>query len=429
MKRLLTALTVVLTMTTAMPALAAPRIISKKRLAIPALSRTIVQKYFSNITWKYRFPITGNPATNTGYGTIKNPPMISQVTLEKMCGTVEYRLWHVEADASAISKQLNKKVSVDQAFEEAPYILQATQRGRSYYAPWTGVPHRMNCFGERLRLMSITSDFSSIDLADVKSGKLKPAVSLSLEAQYHEPVVLEGIYQYPGIITRSVFGEVTGNSTIYVLEKDGRVTEHHPTWFRDYGTLSINDLKPSFLNVSGTLGIVEGTFYRLPDGYGVTEYYGFETYQPLDPICTEGVVCSDNEAPDYRIRNGEAQYSLVTPFKPTDYPRGNEIRVDHQTGIVFRQNAAFNARSLFSTELQQGAVNSLIHGAPPQTVPPVEPAPGTISLGRGPITLALDPEKMNGGSVVWETGDRALLRYYMTPYKGTVQYWETVIQK
>ncbi len=432
MKRFLTALTIASSLVfVAMPAMAAPKILSKKRLTIPAVSNVVVQKYFGNLVWKYRIP-AADPTTTSVPGEIKNPPLLTDIMQEKTCGSVEYRLWSVGVDRAAVSKKLKKEVQMEYQAEQSPHLLQATQKGRSWYAPWHGIAFQTDCFGERLRLMTLTSNFYTIDLADVKSGKLKPPVILSAEARLSEPVILEGVYQYPGKISRSIYGdEAGGDSTIFVLEKDGGVTKHHPTRFRDYNTPSVQELKPSFLNVSGTLSILEGTFYRLPDGYGVTEFYGFQPsgYQPLDPLCTEGVACYGNEAPDYRIRNGEARYSMVAPFQPTEFTRRTTVGADYQTGIVLYQNAPFSVRNLFSGTSRQGTIATLVHGAAPQTLPKVEPPPGSISLGGSSLALALSLEKINGGSVVWETADRLLIRYYITPYNGATQYWEAVIQK
>ena len=172
------------------------------------------------------------------------------------------------------------------------------------------------------------------------------------------PKTVDGIDQMPGIL-HVENGAITGDSRPVTFDQKNAIHQHGLPYYRDLRNLPENT----------RLTIL---FFRTKDGYAVDEWQH----------ATDGQA---SKMTSYRIRNGEAQYSVVDSLPVTKSSRLTSIK----------DSLAY-----------EGDQTIIVHGVPPE-------------LGY----------RING-SILWETDAQAYMRYIINDTSTRKQqYWEATVNK
>ncbi|MFO0765157.1 MAG: hypothetical protein U0487_03910 [Patescibacteria group bacterium] len=359
-------------------ALAAPGVVYKKQLSVPTVPSTIISK-LSAMDWDY----TTTASTTNGMATFKNVVLEKPVIQgEQDCNGIMYRVWRISVNVDA-TKKTQPSIRYDQSpyyggsfgtryayeartpntvkwhIDQAPNGLYSFERPYpNYVTPFFG------CKGSDIVTMNTATNprsglsintYKDISFANFTNDANWSANNLSLGvlpfiASAPSREVTDGITQVPGVLI-TWNGTVRGNSQVTTVDSKNGLHVHTLPRYRD-------------LTAVATTEQLQSLFYRLHDGYGVIEMNyktGGTTY--------------------YRIRNGEAQYSVV-----------DSLPLNKQSGAYQNINGIT-------------AANILIHGLP---------ASGYESRSN----------------IVWETDAQTYIRYTITNIStGKQQYWEATVNK
>jgi hypothetical protein len=378
-------------------ALAAPSVVYKKRLDVPAIPSTIISK-IAAMGWQH--PTTSS--TPNGLATFKNVVMAKPAIADiQECGDIMYRMWEVSIDIKETQKTQPTITFIDKPYLSygTRYVFEARTKTsvkwhidemyRGIYDNDHPAPKQFfGCKGKDVvvRYSPTTyhnmfavyeapgeTVYKAISLAHFSSDAAWKTTLPSLGKRlyirdYTKPIVIDGILQDPGQLyagrdDASIPG-VAGDSRIVSADKTHGTQVHHVPRYRD------------LLAIAPDERFLTATFYRTQDGYAVKEealMYG-----------GDGPIYRTNY---YRIRNGEAQYTKVDslPFTET-----NEL-IQNDRGLTL-------TKDMYAPKI-------LVHG------------------------LSADSHSARG-SVIWETDAQAYVHYTITEIMtGKQQYWEATVNK
>jgi hypothetical protein len=390
-------------------ALAAPSVVYKKRLDVPTVPTTVINKVKAS-SWRYttdkgtRYKPEFANFTNVA---VKTPTLVN----EKGCSDVIYRIWSIDLDIGAMRKTHPNLVPYSYSFdgyyledmEPGKYVIEArTPTAVKWQVePKTDASYYQGLFmGCKDKNLIIENSYSGktaftdgngrteirtipyISFTNDNAWKAKP-IEQSHQSQFSR-VTVDGILQSPGKITvyssANVVTEIVGDSRVTTFEDEGGVHVHGLPRYRDLSAMAMRDKET-----------LTATFYRMKDGYAVAERSNYN----------EGTM-RKSEMNYYRIRNGEAQYSRVDslPFNGQTsfetYDKGLEI--------VLRSNIQVGG-------LENTYKRGLVHG---------------LNAGHN-IPEAIYDVKT---TILWETDSQVYMRYLITDkHTKKQQYWEATVSK
>jgi hypothetical protein len=394
-KHILLALTVVSTMGFAVPAVAAPGIVSKTELKIPAAPpQTILNRF-------YKLIYPEKAAT-----TIK--PFAVNFQEEIPCGDTVYRLWTVE-------KNLKVPFVYNPHQGTAHTIGAAYQAVRNGNVKWgttvantgSGIPSFLACNGRNVLL-----DDAFKGMLEVAFEKLETPASwnvLNASELRTELQQIDGIVQKPGklYIGNSCTNGICSNSVKYGSSRifvmgDNALQSFSPPHYR-------NLLDPSVSLGNFTGGYLSASFYRMHDGFLVIESVARNVFDEGCECFTESN--GQVKTSIYRIHDGETAYTkLVNSVYPF-----SEIRTDllpmvktqaiDPHGLVVGNWQPHLGVSAYSTHYTEKV---LIHGF--------------TYTNENPVIVS-------GLKFLWETPTMYAVRYQINSKTGGRHYWQAVVRK
>lgn len=390
-------------------ALAAPSVAFKKQLSVPTVPTTVINQVKA-LSWRYTTDkgTRYKPVFATFTKVAVKPPVLVN---EKDCSDVIYRVWEINLDIGAMRKTHPNLVPyVDyegyyDTSEPAKYVMEARTptavkwqidpKADSAYYP----DSILSCKGKDLIIensyvgeAATTGKFLPYEIRNIPfasftnndAWKVKP-FALPQARSYTRDTV-DGIFQFKGVLTVHATENsplINGDSRITTVEEGKGVHVHTVPRYRDFATATLREKE-----------IIDASFYRLKDGYAVVEtssYRNGNTYK--------------YETTYYRIRNGEAQYSIVQslPFNPNisfdTYDKGLVVAIES----TWRQTAG--ARPDYKAE------RGLIHG---------------LNAGHNVPTAVYKVQT----KILWETDSQIYIRYLVTDkHTKKQQYWEAIVNK
>lgn len=352
----------------ALPTMAAPRIIEKRKLPMPQLPSSIIRRVTTSTEWP-------KPASKA-----QSPILID----ERDCSGTTYRLWVI-----------SNRATIDAATIHDGYVYQATRRGVSKWRieqetsrPGMGPFHHslVACADGGIAIARANIGYEEPIPSHPKLGTIKSRSETKILPYDHFDSRipwamgrdrLGGWYAFDGVLQEygtleSHFedGALTlqGDSRIFLIER-GQVIAHRPPWYKNLLEIGLTPNQR-----------LRAYYYKMSDGYGVSE----EIFD-FDTITTT--------LRHYRIRNGEAKYSevpeLPTPAIEFIWRLGNGV------------------------ELYIPPEKLLLHGLPP------------ICRSTTPNCEQIDAY----GWVTKEDATKKYIRYLITKDDKPTEYWEAIIQK
>ncbi len=389
-------------------ALAAPGVAYKRRLDVPTVPATVINQV-KNLSWRYTTdkgtPTKPHFATFTK-AAVKTPLLIN----EKGCADVIYRVWGISVDLETMRKTHPNMVPPGYGYsnnssELAKYVIEARTPTAVKWQidPKTDSAYTqstfLGCQGKDLIIenryagettytgKNLSSEIRKIPYISFTNNNAWTAKSMDLTPfSSSQRTTVDGILQAPGklvVYTNADGTTITGDSRVTTFEEGKGIQIHSLPRYRDFNTAVMRDREA-----------LTATFYRMKDGYAVTEsttYYEGDVYKYKTTY--------------YRIRNGEAQYSLVEslPFGDklyfTTYGKGLQLTVQSN---VLQTSEAYDYGSY---------ADIMIHG---------------LNAGHN------SPESIYSvkTTVLWETDSQVYMRYLITDkFTKKQQYWEATVSK
>ncbi len=395
-------------------ALAAPSVAYKRRLDVPTVPTTVINQV-KNLSWRYTTDkgTLNKPvfATFTKVA-VKTPVLIN----EKDCSDVIYRVWEISLDIGAMRKTHPNLVPYASFYnadfdgyfemtEPAKYVIEARTptavkwqidpKADSTYSQGSV----LSCKGKDLVIGNgyvgeaattgklLPREIRNIPFASFTNNDVWKAKPLALpQTRSYSQDTVDGIFQFSGVLTVYATDNsplISGDSRITTIEEDKGVHVHTVPHYRDFATGTLRDKE-----------IIDASFYRLKDGYAVVESSSYRSGTTYERKTTY-----------YRIRNGEARYSIVEslPFNPRigfdTYDKGLEIGIES----TWRQTVG--------AKLDYKYERGLIHG---------------LNAGHN------SPDSIYSvkTTVLWETDGQVYMRYLITDkFTKKQQYWEATVNK
>jgi hypothetical protein len=254
----------------AMPAMAAPVVISKKQIAQPIPNSILPTEARSKYQELSKTLVCGDTTYRTYRINISRPngpgPGNSSdliVTSATRGASIKYHIGSASSGGSGDGGHSEASLAPIACGENGVYVTQT-----QYSA----------IFGSDIALAFIPyASFGTASAWDKANRINRSSPALSY------PAVVDGIMQMPGVLTVNANGMV-GDSRPATIERNGSITLHTLPWYRDLRT--------------DTANVERVNFYRLRDGYGVKE-----------TIRIEGSAAYSTNY--YRIHDGESAYTKV----------------------------------------------------------------------------------------------------------------------
>jgi len=404
-------LAIIGTLTISSQALAAPGVVYKKRLSLPTVPTSIISQAEKSL---WRLPTEkstklGQPVFENFTNLKTNPPVFIG---EKDCSGVTYRAWSVTVDLETERKNHPTLLpysryykDADGIYEQQKYLFEArTPEEVKWHIDTTkNVRYSTEPFFS-CRNKDVVLEYSVRDLESERpyyAPRFLKTVNYNgfansnswntgaaqIPNNYNtESVIVDGIKQYPGQLTVGYTSyQTTGDSRVMSADVKNGFHLHTLPHYRDLTQITQSDTKVIYAN-----------FYRLSDGYGVVETTYDYTVDRAAPKITY-----------YRIRNGEARYSVVDslPFE------SRSVIITYDKGVTMFSGAK-TLESYYLGYPYFGKTDAyLIHG---------------IASGH------LGPEAVYQviPSILWETDAQVYTRYMITDrITGKQQYWEATVNK
>lgn len=394
-KRLLLVLAVVSTMGFAMPAMAAPVIVSKTQLAIPVAKASIVNRFYALL-----YP-------DKAASSIK--PFTVSFIEEMPCGDTTYRLWVVEKNLKTPMVYMRQQGS----YHSVGLVYQSVRNGSSKWATATtgnySIPTILGCNGRNVVITIYsepgrgTYETSFEHFSTIGAWKKVTDSVFGLEQ-------VEGIIQQAGQLyiqnwctTDGCTNRVLYGSSKTLVVNKGSIQAYNPPHYRNLTDPSI------FLGSEGG-SFLKVSLYRVSDGFLAVETIGRNVY---DDVC--GCYSQSNLNPEinvYRIHDGENAYTKIaiaaaTPAELTlsAILPTMKIRIFDAHGLVLaNQTESFGGYSSVAPYTDK----VLIHG----------------------YSYTLEHPVIQGNvHILWETSQEFAVRYLINFSTGGPQYWQAIIQK
>ncbi len=286
MKRFLFVLTAVSAISFALPTLAAPKVISKQKiappiplLALPKDARNSVQQLIKelkcgDITYRYYLLVTqysDQHYQSKGYAVAE---AIKRSSVKRFIQT-----YHVSKVPGAAS--LNDMLAAPLTCDGTDlYVMAQTYNGAQ------------GQLSETLLRIPYTS-FTRASAWRIQQGITRTYLIDSGMAI--DPVIGEDVVQMPGSLKVDISG-IHGDSRPGTISANGTITLHTLPQYRNLGEITKRGYE--FLQI---------TFYRFPDGYGVKE------------VTVPLIITTSTPALYYRIHDGESSYTQVDSLPITSF--------------------------------------------------------------------------------------------------------------
>ncbi|MCK9361223.1 hypothetical protein M0Q28_03250 [Patescibacteria group bacterium] len=393
-KHLFVVLALVSTMGFAMPALAAPSIVSKTELKTPVVNKTILNRFYKLI-----YP---------DKAAISSKPFSVSFQEELPCGDTTYRLWVVEKNLKTPFVYAPRQGSA----HNVGIVYQAVRNGVSKWATLvgntgSGIPTFLGCNGNH------------VIIADHMTGMVEASIqilenpsswsSVKNAESYQALKQMDDIVQQPGFLYmgNDCIADVCSNkqpwgSSAVLVFKDGKMQKMTPPHYRDLldPSIDLGNFSGAYLNA---------TFYRLSDGYLVIEVVGRNVLDSAQGIFVESTVQPKINV--YRIHDGEMNYSKIV--SNATWTEASEQLANQPT---------IRAQKLDAHGLVIGKSNSF--GPYAYNEPVTEKA-----LVHGYTSTESNPVYVSGVRIFNETATKYTVRYQISSKLGGPHYWQAVVQK
>lgn len=387
MKRLISTLALATMAGFALPALAAPTLVEKHQIPLPKMDAGILKSVSTReFTYSYQ-DFDRNYFTKKG----KNLPVSAALIKDIDCQDTTYRLWTIGLDIPAASRRVGYLVS---QVSGQVYVAESSKAGKSkwklleqkYTYPWTD----MTCASGNSVLFAWLSSsgtytgskatYDTFSEASVWSTPRYPSLTFG-----YQEIMMDGVRQMPGSLT--VYGTQApyGDSRVLVLDGPSEGLHTLP-WYRDLTAANLKSTES-----------IRATFYRLSDGYGVTEILTPVYYCTVSPCTYPSPITTY-----YRIHDGESAYSIVPSLPKATLVNNARVSI-HRSSINVYAPASTGIYDAYTIDLD-------IHGLTKEAL----------------NSRAYD---YNRGNVAWENAKQMVVRYFVGTSASKLQYWQAVIQK